>query len=103
MLILLITSHCKMCTLPKIQSRVFVLFATDRHARLYCWQWKHFTMGPKAIFFFFSVLGRFFSQNQCERELKKKKKSKKKSKDSHIGLKIIIFIIRNPCIHSVGY
>ena len=23
--------------------------------------------------FFFSVLGRFFSQNQCERELKKKK------------------------------
>ena len=28
--------------------------------------------------FFFSVLGRFFSQNQCERELKKKKSKKKK-------------------------
>ena len=26
-------SHCKMCPLPTIRSRVFVLFATDKHAR----------------------------------------------------------------------
>ena len=45
MLILLIRSHCKMCPLPTIRSRVFVLFATDKHARLYCRQWAHFTKG----------------------------------------------------------
>ena len=33
MLILLIRSHCKMCRLLTIQSCVFVLFGTDRHAR----------------------------------------------------------------------
>ena len=33
MLILHIRSHCKMCPLPTIQSCVFVLFATDKHAR----------------------------------------------------------------------
>ena len=45
MLILLIRSHCKMCPLPTIQSRVFLLFATDNHARSYCWQCAHFTIG----------------------------------------------------------
>ena len=45
MLILLIGSHCKMCPLPTIRSRMFVLFATDKHARLYCWQCAHFTIG----------------------------------------------------------
>ena len=47
MLILLIRSHCydcKMCPLPTIRSRVFVLFATDKHVRLYCWQCEYFTM-----------------------------------------------------------
>ena len=33
---LLIRSHCKMCPLPTIRSRVFVLFATAKHARSYC-------------------------------------------------------------------
>ena len=45
MLILLIRSHCKMCPLPTIQSRVFVLFATDKRARSYCRQCAHFTIG----------------------------------------------------------
>ena len=43
----------------KLQCRVHVL------------PWSHMGFQGKAIFFF-SVLGRFFSQNQCERELKKK-------------------------------
>ena len=46
MLILLISSYCKMGTLPTIRSRVFVCCEQYRHARLYCWQWAHFTMGP---------------------------------------------------------
>ena len=46
MLILLISSHCKMCTLPTLRSRVFVCCEQYKHARLYCWQWTHFTMGP---------------------------------------------------------
>ena len=46
MLILLISSYCKMCTLPTLQSRVFVCYEQYKHARLYCWQWTHFTMGP---------------------------------------------------------
>ena len=45
MLILLIRSHCKMGPLPTIQTRMFVLFATDKHARLYCRQCAHFTTG----------------------------------------------------------
>ena len=45
MLILLIRSHCKMCPLPTIPSRVFVLFATDKHARSLCRQCAHFTIG----------------------------------------------------------
>ena len=46
MLILLISSYCKMCTLPTLQSRVFVCYEQYKHARSYCWQWTHFTMGP---------------------------------------------------------
>ena len=46
MLILLISSYCKMCTLLTLRSRVFVCCEQYKHARLYCWQWKHFTMGP---------------------------------------------------------
>ena len=46
MLILLISSYCKMCTLPTLQSRVFVCYERYKHARSYCWQWTHFTMGP---------------------------------------------------------
>ena len=46
MLILLISSYCKMCTLPTLQSRVFVCCEQYKHARSYCWQWTHFTMGP---------------------------------------------------------
>ena len=45
MLILLIRSHCKMCVLPTIQSHVFVLFATDKHARSSCRRCAHFTIG----------------------------------------------------------
>ena len=46
MVILLISSYCKMCTLPTLRSRVFVCCAQYKHARSYCWQWTHFTMGP---------------------------------------------------------
>ena len=46
MLILLIVSYCKMCTLPTLQSRVFVCCEQYKHARSYCCQWTHFTMGP---------------------------------------------------------
>ena len=46
MLILLISSYCKMCTLPTLRSRVFVCCEHYKHARWYCWQWTHFTMGP---------------------------------------------------------
>ena len=45
MLILHIRSHCKMCPLPTIQCRVFVLFTTDKHVRLYCRQCAHFIIG----------------------------------------------------------
>ena len=45
-LILLISSYCKMCTLPTLRSRVFVCCEQYKHARSYCWQWTHFTMGP---------------------------------------------------------
>ena len=49
MLILLISSYCKMCTLLTLRSsvsRVFVCCEQYKHGRLYCWQWTHFTMGP---------------------------------------------------------
>ena len=46
MLILLISSYCKMCTLPTLRSRVFVCCEQYKHARSYCLQWTHFTMGP---------------------------------------------------------
>ena len=46
MLILLISYYCKMCTLPTLRSRVFVCCEQYKHARLYCWLWTHFTMGP---------------------------------------------------------
>ena len=46
MLILLISSYCKMCTLPTLRSRVSVCCEQYKHARSYCWQWTHFTMGP---------------------------------------------------------
>ena len=46
MLILLISSYCKMCTLPTLRSCVFVCCEQYKHARLYSWQWTHFTMGP---------------------------------------------------------
>ena len=46
MLILLVSSYCKMCTLPTLRSRVFVCCEQYKHARSYCWQWTHFTMGP---------------------------------------------------------
>ena len=46
MLILLISSFCKMCTLPTLQSRMFVCCKQYKHARSYCWQWTHFTMVP---------------------------------------------------------
>ena len=46
MLILLISSYCKMCTLPTLRSRMFVCCEQYKHARSYCWQWTHFTMGP---------------------------------------------------------
>ena len=45
MLILLISSYCKLCTLPTLRSCVFVCCEQYTHARLYCWQWAHFTMG----------------------------------------------------------
>ena len=46
MLILLISSYCKMCTLPTLRSRVFVCCEQYKDARSYCRQWTHFTMGP---------------------------------------------------------
>ena len=46
MLILLISSYCKMCTLPTLRSHVFVCCEQYKHARSYGWQWTHFTMGP---------------------------------------------------------
>ena len=46
MLILLISSYCKMCTLLTLKSCVFVCYEQYKHARSYCWQWTHFTMGP---------------------------------------------------------
>ena len=46
MLILLISSFCKMCTLPTLRSRVFVCCEQYKHPRSYCWQWTHFTMVP---------------------------------------------------------
>ena len=46
MLILLISSYCKMCTLPTLRSRVFACCKQYKHARSYCWQWTHFTMRP---------------------------------------------------------
>ena len=46
MLILLISSFCKMCTLPTLRFRVFVCCEQYKHARSYCWQWTHFTMVP---------------------------------------------------------
>ena len=46
MLILLISSYCKVCTLPTLRSRVSVCCEQYKHARSYCWQWTHFTMGP---------------------------------------------------------
>ena len=45
MLIFLISSYCKMYTSPTLQSHVFVCYQQYKHARLYCWQWTHFTMG----------------------------------------------------------
>ena len=60
MLVLLISSYCKMCTLPTLQSRVFVCCEQYKHARSYCWQWTHFTMGPN-------------EQNQHFAELRPKK------------------------------
>ena len=56
MWILLIRSHCKMCPLPTLQSRVFVLFATDKYARLYCQQCAHFTTGANEQNQHFAVL-----------------------------------------------
>ena len=35
-----------MFPLPAIRFRMFVLFATDKHARSYYRQWTNFTMGP---------------------------------------------------------
>ena len=46
MLILLISSYRKMCTLPTLRSRVFVCCEQYKHARSYRWQWAYFTMGP---------------------------------------------------------
>ena len=46
MLILLISSFCKMCTLSTLRSCVFVCCEQYKHARSYCWQWTHFTMVP---------------------------------------------------------
>ena len=60
MLILLISFYCKMCTLPTLRSRVFVCCEQYKHARSYCWQWTHFTMGPN-------------EQNQHFAELRQKK------------------------------
>ena len=46
MLILLISSYCKMCTLPTLRSRVSVVCCEQyKHARSYCWQWTQFTIG----------------------------------------------------------
>ena len=46
MVILLISSYSEMCTLPTLRSRVFVCCEQYKHARSYCWQWTHVTMGP---------------------------------------------------------
>ena len=46
MLILLTSFYGKMCTLPTLRSRVFVCCKQYKHARSYCWQWTHFTIGP---------------------------------------------------------
>ena len=46
MLILLISSCCKMCTLPTIRSRVFGCCKQYKHARSHCWQWTDFITGP---------------------------------------------------------
>ena len=56
MLILLIRSHCKICPLPTIRSCVFVLFATDKLARLYCRQCAYFTTGTNEQNQHFAVL-----------------------------------------------
>ena len=61
MLILLIRSHCKMCPLPTIQSCVFVLVTTDKHARVYCRQCAHITTGTNEQYQHFAEL----RQNVC--------------------------------------
>ena len=61
MLILLISSYCQMCTLPTLRSRVFVCCKQYKHARSYCWQWTHFTMGPNEQNQHFTEL----RQNNC--------------------------------------
>ena len=45
-----------MCLLPIIRSRVFVLFATDKHARSYCRQCAHFTTATNEQNQHFAVL-----------------------------------------------
>ena len=56
MLILLIKPHCKICPLPTILSRVFVLFATDKLARSYCRQCAHFKTGTNEQNQYFAVM-----------------------------------------------
>ena len=46
MMILLISSYCKKGTLPTLRSRMFICCEQYKHARSYCRQWTHFTMGP---------------------------------------------------------
>ena len=64
MLILIISSYCKMCTLPTpptLRSHVFVCCEQYKRARLYYWQWTHFTMGPNEQNQHFAEL----RQNMC--------------------------------------
>ena len=55
-ILLIIMSPCKICPLPTIPSRESVLFATDKHARLYCRQCAHFTTGTNEQNQHFAVL-----------------------------------------------
>ena len=64
MLIFLISSYCKICTLltpPILRSCMFVCCEQYKHARSYFWLWTHFTMGPNEQNQHFAEL----RQNMC--------------------------------------
>ena len=76
MLIFLISSYCKMCTLPTIRSRVFVCCEQYKHARSYCWQWtheqnQHFAELRQKIFIYIHVVVLLTCLPSLDRKLKR--------------------------------